>query len=140
MIKTGAFFNSIGREAIILEKILGLKRSCFAKELCKVGFPETYLNKNLENIKNILKEKKVGIIIYNEKENGRYKFNNKNYEKILELEGEKITEKRKNINCSKCKKNIYNKKVDLNIEQEGKNKELEKEVEKFLENIKGILK
>ena len=47
MIKTGAFFNSIGRDAIILEKILGLKRSCFGKGICKVGFPESYLNKNL---------------------------------------------------------------------------------------------
>ena len=50
MIKIGAFYNSIGRDAIILEKILGLKRSCFGKGICKVGFPETYLNKNIEKI------------------------------------------------------------------------------------------
>ena len=136
MIKTGAFFNSIGRDAIILEKILGLKRSCFGKGICKVGFPESYLNKNLENIKNRLKEKKMGIIIYDEKENGRYKFNNKSYERILEIEGKEITEQRKNTNCSECKKNIYNKGVDLNIEQ---NEKLEKEIEKFLENIEEIL-
>ncbi len=37
MIKTGAFFNSVGRDAIILEHILGLKRTCFAKGVCKVG-------------------------------------------------------------------------------------------------------
>ena len=48
MIKTGAFFNSIGRDAIILEYTLGLKRSCFAKGLCKVGFPVSYVRDNLE--------------------------------------------------------------------------------------------
>ena len=77
MIKTGAFFNSIGRDAIILEYTLGLKRSCFAKGLCKVGFPVAYVRNNLEEIKKRLKDKNLGIIIYDEVENGRYKFKNK---------------------------------------------------------------
>ena len=34
-IKTGAFFNCIGKDAIIAEKQLGLKRTCFAKGICK---------------------------------------------------------------------------------------------------------
>lgn len=39
MIKVGAFFNSIGKDAIVLEHKLGLKRTCFAKGICKTGIP-----------------------------------------------------------------------------------------------------
>ena len=56
MIKTGAFFNSIGRDAIILEYILGLKRSCFAKGLCKVGFPVKYFKNNLDILSPITEQ------------------------------------------------------------------------------------
>lgn len=90
MIKTGAFFNSIGRDAIILEYTFGLKRSCFAKGLCKVGFPVTYFRNNLKEIEKRLKDKKLGIIVYDEVENGRYKFKNKSYDIILELNGDNI--------------------------------------------------
>ena len=82
----------------------------------------------------------MGIIIYDEVEKGRYKFNDKNYEKILEIEGEEITERRINANCSECKNNLYNKEIVLDKKQEERYKKLEKEIERFIENIKEILK
>ena len=109
MIKTGAFFNSIGRDAIILEYTLGVKRSCFAKGLCKVGFTVAYVRENLEEIKKRLKDKNLGILIYDEVKNGRYKFKNKSYDIILELNGDNIEEARKNTGCNECKKNVYGK-------------------------------
>lgn len=35
----GDFYVAIGKDAILLNKILGLKVSCFKTEVCKVGFP-----------------------------------------------------------------------------------------------------
>lgn len=113
MIKTGAFFNSVGRDAIILEHILGLKRTCFAKGVCKVGVPVTHFKENLEKIKNRVKEKNLGIIVYDEIEDGRYKFKDKSYDVILELEGESISETRRNTNCNECENNVYAKEANI---------------------------
>lgn len=65
MIKLGAFCNSVGKDAIVLEYVLGFKRTCFAKSLCKVGMPVTYVRENMEEVKkrkiqiNILLKKKI---------------------------------------------------------------------------------
>ena len=139
MVKTGAFFNSIGRDAIILEYTLGLKRSCFAKGLCKVGFPVSYVRDNLEEIKKRLEDKKLGIIVYDEVENGRYKFKNKSYDIILELNGDNIGETRKNTNCNECKNNIYGKDTNIYTIRKEDYEKLAKKVEDFLNSIKDIL-
>ena len=39
LVKAGVFFNTCGRDAIILEKVFNLKRTCFTKGVCKVGMP-----------------------------------------------------------------------------------------------------
>ena len=139
MIKTGAFFNSIGRDAIILEYTIGLKRSCFAKGLCKVGFPVAYVRENLEEIKKRLKDKNLGIIIYDEVENGRYKFKNKSYDIILELNGDNIEEARKNTGCNECSKNQFGKNTNIYTIKKEDYEKLAKKVEEFLNNIKEIL-
>ena len=139
MIKTGAFFNSVGRDAIILEYTLELKRTCFAKGLCKVGVPVAHFKENLENIKNRLKEKNLGIIIYDEVKDGRYKFKDKSYDVILELEGESISETRRNTNCSECENNVYVKETNMYTIRKEDYEELVKKFEKFLESIKQIL-
>ena len=139
MIKTGAFFNSVCRDAIILEYTLGLKRTCFAKGLCKVGVPVAHFKENLENIKNRLKEKNLGIIIYDEVKDGRYKFKDKSYDVMLELEGESISETRRNTNCSECENNVYVKETNMYTIRKEDYEELVKKFEKFLESIKQIL-
>ena len=39
MVKCGAFIVALGKDAIILNKILGLKLSCQKDKLCKAGIP-----------------------------------------------------------------------------------------------------
>lgn len=112
MVKSGAFFNAIGRDAIILERVLGFKRTCHAKLLCKCGIPVSYVRENMEKVKERLKEKNISIIIYDEIKGGEYKYNEKEYGVLFELEGISIKEDRKNLGCTNCKNNIYSK--DLN--------------------------
>ena len=98
LIKSGVFFNSCGRDAIILEKIFNLKRTCCAKRICKVGMSVTYVRENINKIAEKLKEKDLGIIIYDEIENGNFKFNDKSYGILFQMEGKNIEESRKNTN------------------------------------------
>ena len=35
----GNFYISVGKDAVLLNKLLNLKVSCFKPEICKVGFP-----------------------------------------------------------------------------------------------------
>ena len=43
---------------------------------------------------------------------GRYKYNEKTYDVILEIEGESIKEDRKNLNCINCENNVYTKNLN----------------------------
>ena len=49
---SGNFYISVGKDAVLLNKILGLKVNCLKLEICKVGFPIIALN-----IKRICGEK-----------------------------------------------------------------------------------
>lgn len=55
----------------------------------------------------------MGIIVYDEIEDGRYKFKDKSYDVILELEGESISETRRNTNCNECENNVYAKEANI---------------------------
>lgn len=44
----GNFYIAIGKDAVLLNKILELKLSCFKNEVCKVGFPIGALEKYTE--------------------------------------------------------------------------------------------
>lgn len=46
----GNFYVAIGKDAVILNRLLDLKVSCFKPEVCKVGFPINSLEKYLELI------------------------------------------------------------------------------------------
>ncbi len=39
IIKNGIFFIGVGKDALLLNKILGLKLVCLKTEICKAGFP-----------------------------------------------------------------------------------------------------
>ena len=138
MVRSGTFFNSVGKDAIVLEYLLGFKRTCFAKGLCKVGMPVTYVKENMEAVKKRLKSKNISIIIYDEMKGGKYKFKNKEYDVLFELEGENITEVRKCLNCKECANNIYNKETNTyTIERENFEK-LNKETREFLKRLLNI--
>lgn len=135
MIKAGAFFNSVGKDAIILEHVLGFKRTCFAKGLCKVGMPVTYTKENMKEVIKRLKEKNISIVIYDEMKGGKYKFGNKEYGILFELEGNNIKEERKCLNCKECVNNIYNKNINkYTIEKEDFEK-LNKSTREIIKNL-----
>ncbi len=89
----GSFYVAIGKDAIILNNLIGLKISCIKPEICKVGFPIS----SLEKYTNLLVEKRYSFIVYyfnQEKEElnifESYEGKNKN---TLEIE---------NMNCYIC--------------------------------------
>ena len=97
MCNMGSFYIAIGKDAVLLNNLIGLKVSCIETGICKVGFPINSLEKYTEK----LKEKRYSFIVYyfdQEKEEIQAVTNfigkNKN-----ELEYE-------HINCFTCSKNI----------------------------------
>lgn len=138
MVSSGVFFNSVGKDAIVLEHLLGFKRTCFAKGLCRVGMPVTYVRENMEEVKKRLKAKNVSVIIYDEIKGGRYKFGNKEYDVLFELEGNDIKEERKCLNCKECDNNIYSKNTNIyTIDRENFEK-LNKDTREFIKRLLNI--
>ncbi len=136
MVKSGAFFNAIGRDAIILERLLGLKRTCHAKFLCKCGLPVSYVRENLEEVKKRLEEKKISVAIYDEIKGGKYRYKDKSYDIILEIQGESIKKNKKNLNCINCVNNVYTKDINkYEIERENF-EELINQLKQIIESIK----
>ena len=91
----GEFYIAIGKDAIILNNLLGLKLTCLKPEVCKVGFPIASLEKYTE----LIQEKRYSYIVYY--------FNQKNttLEILLEYKGKKINElTNQNNNCYICSK------------------------------------
>ena len=60
LINTGNFYIARGKDAILLNKILGLKLSCLEIEVCKVGFPINALEKYTK----LIEDKKYSYIVY----------------------------------------------------------------------------
>ena len=56
----GNFYIAIGKDAVLLKELLGLKLSCFSPEVCKVGFPIASLEKYTE----LIGETGYGYIVY----------------------------------------------------------------------------
>jgi len=50
IVNCGHFYIAKGKDAIVLNELLGLKLSCMETEVCKVGFPKS----SIENQKIIL--------------------------------------------------------------------------------------
>ncbi len=92
IIKNGIFFIGVGKDAIILNRILGLKLTCMKPELCKVGF----LVKNVEKYIKLLTEEGKSFVIYikNEKDE---------IEELYRYKGENIQEAECCLECENCK-------------------------------------
>lgn len=56
----GNFYVAIGKDATLLNNLLGLKVSCVKPEVCKVGFPVCALEKYTE----LLVQKRYSFIVY----------------------------------------------------------------------------
>lgn len=63
IVQNGIFYIAIGNDAILLNKVLGLKCTCFARGICKVGFPI----KSLRKYTTKLKEANYKYVVYDNK-------------------------------------------------------------------------
>ena len=91
----GKFYTAIGRDAILLNKILGLKLNCLKSEICKVGFPINSLEKYTDLI---CQQRYSFIVFYFNQESNKLEilmdYNGKNNNKIFQY----------NNNCYTCLK------------------------------------
>ena len=92
----GNFYIAIGKDAVLLSEMLGLKQTCFKPEICKVGFPIS----SLEKYMGLIKEKEYSYIVYYfNKEKGELEI-------LLEYEGKNKNEMYiERLNCYMCKHN-----------------------------------
>ena len=92
---SGNFYIAVGKDAVLLNKILGLKVNCLKLEICKVGFPIIALEKYTD----LIQEKGYSYIVY------YFDQKTEEIEILREYEGKKQNEiKEENIECSKCPK------------------------------------
>lgn len=61
LVNAGNFYIARGKDALLLNQIIGLKLSCLECEICKVGFPKNSLEKYTQK----LEKKKYSYIVYN---------------------------------------------------------------------------
>ena len=106
LISCGAFYISIGSDAVLLNRVLGLKLNCMSRHICKVGVPKCSIDKYIDKIEDL----GYSYIVL------EYNANNEEIVKIKEnSKGQKVDNYVYNTNCNKCdnyKKNkpsIYNK-------------------------------
>ena len=122
----GKFYIARGKDAILLNELLGLKLTCLEKEVCKVGFPIT----SLEKYTKLIEKKNYSYIIYN------YNQTKNELEIIKQYTGKninKITNERKNCYiCTNTTKSY--KKHDKYIEAVAKLYQTEIENEKCEED------
>ncbi len=101
LVGIGIFYIATHKDAIELNKAIGLKLSCMSKGVCKVGFPIKSLDKYID----MLNEKDYSYIVY------KYISEKEELNLICEKEdGKRIESSANNINCMECKsKAIYEK-------------------------------
>ena len=99
----GYFYIAIGKDAILLNKLIVLKLNCIKPEICKVGFP---IN-SLEKYDKLIKEKEGSYIVLNfdhTKEELKIIRNyNGKYNNEIEFD---------NVSCLGCKNNTMPKDED----------------------------
>ena len=96
---SGNFYIALGKDAVLLNNLIGLKVSCIETGICKVGFPINSLEKYTE----LLIQKRYSFRVY-------YFDQKKEELEILEsYEGKNKNElEDENINCYTCFKNKKN--------------------------------
>ena len=124
----GNFYIAIGKDAVLLNELLGLKLSCIKPEMCKVGFPISSLEKYIDKIQ----EKRYSYIVY------YFDQQKEELEVLMEYKGKKKNEvKEERKNCYICSNDIKKyKKVDKYIMALTKLYEIEQEKEDKIQELK----
>lgn len=95
----GNFYLAIGKDAVLLNEIIGLQLTCLKPEMCKVGFPINALEKYTEK----LVEKRYSYIVY------YFNHQKEELEVIEEYKGDKTNKIEVNkSNCYICSKGTKN--------------------------------
>ena len=50
LVRNGIFYCAIGKDAVLLHKVLDLKCTCYKMNICKIGFPVNSLEKYVEKL------------------------------------------------------------------------------------------
>ena len=101
LIRCGIFVIATGKDAILLNKLYGLKVTCFEENICKVGMPVSFLLKYLE----LIEDDGYGYILYD------YGKNTKELSIQYKFEGKENPE---NQTCKTCKECTYYKGCNYN--------------------------
>lgn len=94
LVRCGIFIIATGEDAILLNKLYGLKVTCFEENVCKVGMPVSFLLKYLE----LIEDDGYGYVLYD------YGRNNKELVARYKFDGKENTEVQ---NCKICKECAY---------------------------------
>ena len=90
-VRTGTFYIAVGEDAVLLNKKLNLKCTCYKTNICKVGFPVIALDKYVEKLNE------AGYVIYD------LNLNKSELKEIVRKKGKYNKETEKNRNCLLCK-------------------------------------
>lgn len=97
-VNSGAFYIARGKDALLVNKLIGLKLNCLGKGVCKVGFPVNAL----EKYSKLLEKTGYSFIIYKFNEETELLYAVKDYD------GKYLNDiKECCLDCDKCKKGIY---------------------------------
>lgn len=90
LVRCGIFFIAIGADAILLNRLYGLKVTCFKENICKVGVPVSFALKYLE----LIEKDGYSYVLYDYEKITKQLIPQYRYEGILNIE--KAT-------CKQCK-------------------------------------
>ena len=92
LIRNGIFLCGIGKDAVIMNKLLNYKPICLKSGICKTGIPVNCFKREIPK----LVETGYSFVVYNYDKN-----RDKIYE-IYRIEQEEIYEEKENIGCKEC--------------------------------------
>ena len=92
LIRCGIFFTATGTDAILLNKLYGLKVTCFKENICKVGVPVSFALKYLE----LIEEDGYSYVLYD------YEKNTKQLVAKYRYEGNANIEEKTCKDCKEC--------------------------------------
>lgn len=98
--RCGVFMTAIGRDAILLNELFGLKLTCLKPGICKVGIPVSYVFKYLDKLEYM----GYGYLMYD------YDKTTKRNILKYSCEGKENTKKKNCLDCTQCE---YNKNKEL---------------------------
>ena len=97
LMKSGVFLTAIGKNAIKLSELFGLKLLCITDGICKCSIPTNSLDKYIVKFQ----KSRYSFLIYDYNKNG-FKDNNENYKLISRIDGLLNEENREHLNCDEC--------------------------------------